>query len=63
MTIEKCITKYPQIAEKLFEMGFHCIGCHAAQFETLEEGLKGHGYSEKEIEKTIKEFNKIIKNE
>ncbi len=61
MIISECITKYPETAEYLTNLGFHCIGCFAAGFETLEQGLKVHGKSVEEIDKIIKELNKLIK--
>ena len=60
MIIGECISKYPETAEYLMKMGFHCIGCFAAGFETLEQGLKSHGKSNEEIEKIIKDLNKLI---
>ena len=66
-----CITKtinlgdlsntYPELVEVLVnDYGLHCVGCMAAAFETLEEGAKAHGYSDKEIEKMVKKLNQII---
>lgn len=63
MMIGECIMKYPDTAEYLFEQGFMCVGCAAANFETLEEGLKVHGKSDKEIDNIVKELNKLIKND
>ena len=61
MIIGECISRYPETADYLMKMGFHCIGCFAAGFETLEQGLKSHGKSKEEIEKIIKDLNKLIK--
>ena len=56
--IGELIDKYPKIAEKLVKKyGFHCIGCMAAGGETLGEGARVHGMSEKEIKKMIREIN------
>jgi len=57
--IGECINKNPKIAEFLFNLGFQCIHCFAANFETLEQGLKLHGKSDKEIKEIIKKLNKI----
>ena len=38
----------------------HCIGCQASMFETLEEGFMGHGMTDEEINKVMKEINKYI---
>jgi len=48
----------PNAADILFEMGMGCIGCAAAQFETLEQGCLAHGMNEKDIQKLLKELNK-----
>ena len=46
------VEAYPKLARVLVEeYGFHCIGCMAAGMETLEEGAKVHGLTEKEIKK------------
>lgn len=62
--IQDIFIKFPKkagkIAEFLSKKGIACVGCCASAFETLEEGLKGHNIEEKEIEKIIKEINKII---
>ena len=53
MTIGEVVMKYPESVEVLISEGIHCVGCGAAHFETIEEGLMGHG-------KTIEEINDII---
>ena len=60
MFIAEAIEKYPEITPYLLDLGVHCVGCHISAFETLEQGLSVHGaLSEKEVEKVIKEMNKI----
>jgi iron-sulfur cluster assembly protein len=61
--IGDCITAHPDIADFLMGLGFHCVGCFAAAFETLEQGLQVHGKSDKEINEIIKRLNNIIENE
>lgn len=60
MAIADIIEKYPETVEIFLEKGIHCIGCSVASIETLEQGLKGHGYGKKEIEKIVKELNKKV---
>ena len=48
----------PEAAEVLFDAGMHCLGCPMAQQESLEDGCRAHGMSEKEIEKIVGELNK-----
>lgn len=60
MALGELVSKYPQAARVMLEHGLHCIGCHMAAMETIEEGAKSHGMSAEEIDKMIKEMNKII---
>ena len=48
----------PNAADILMQAGMGCVGCMMAQFETIEQGLKTHGFNKKEIEDTIKRLNK-----
>ena len=47
-----------RVVEVLFENGIMCMGCHAAPFETLEQGCKAHGMNKKEIDELIKKLNR-----
>lgn len=60
MTIGEVVMRYPASAEVLINEGIHCVGCGAAHFETIEEGLMGHGRTEDEIQKIIEEMNASI---
>lgn len=60
--IGECISEYPKTAEYLLNLGFHCVGCFAANFETIETGLKVHGKSNKEIKEVIKELNELARS-
>jgi len=51
-----------KVVEVLLDSGLHCIGCFASQFENLEQGCKGHGMSDEEIDKLIKNLNKVDKD-
>ena len=57
--IEHC----PQAVEMLNLRGFHCFGCALAAFETLEQGAKVHGMTDKEIDELVKELNSKIPKE
>ncbi|MFN3909950.1 MAG: DUF1858 domain-containing protein [Candidatus Anstonellaceae archaeon] len=59
--IVEIVLNYPELAEELMEIGFHCIGCPASSFETIYEGCLVHGLNEKEIEAFIKKLNEKIK--
>jgi len=52
------IRKNPELAEILFEAGLSCLGCPMAMQETLEQGCKAHGMSDKKINKLLKKLNK-----
>ena len=65
MLIAEILAENPEKAQLLSEImtgfGIHCVGCGAAAFETLEQGVLGHGYFEKDLNNLIKELNKILK--
>jgi len=63
MTISEVIEEYPSTIETLLMTGVHCIGCHVSYFETLEQGMKGHGMTDEEIDEVINEMNNIVKEE
>ncbi len=60
MTLGEVVEKFPESAEVMMNYGLHCIGCHVASWETIEQGALGHGMGEKEIEKMVNEINKKI---
>ena len=52
--------KAPLLTEIMQEFGIHCVGCGASSFETLEQGVLGHGYTEKDLDKLITDLNKAL---
>lgn len=48
----------PNTADILIKSGMGCVGCMMAQVETLEQGLKTHGFNKKQIDEIIKRLNK-----
>lgn len=54
--------KASKLSQKMMEFGIHCVGCGASTFETLEQGVLGHGYSEEELEVLVNELNIIVKD-
>jgi len=60
MTIGDVIRKYPAAIEPLQDAGVHCVGCHVSYYETLEQGFKGHGMSDEEVDAVITSINKAI---
>lgn len=67
MTIVDVFQKYPHRVTKLSQImtshGLHCIGCHVSAYETLEQGVQGHGFSEEKLKTMLKELNEVVKNE
>ena len=61
LTIQEIFQIYPGKAQKLAQImtsaGLHCIGCGASVFETIEEGVLGHGMSEEKLDALLKELN------
>ena len=61
MMIGEAVAKHPETAMVLMKHGMHCVGCHVAAHESIEQGCKGHGMDDEEIDQTIKEMNEVIK--
>lgn len=64
MTIDQILAMFPHKAQRLSQeitnAGLHCIGCHAATWETLEAGMMGHGMGEEAIERLVKRLNALL---
>ncbi len=63
MTMGEILQKSPSTVEVMQRYGLHCFGCHISTWETLEQGILGHGGTEKEVENMIKEINESIKKQ
>ena len=63
MTIGELVQQYPSVVEILMDEGVHCVGCGAAYFETIEQGLMGHGKTPEQIELIVKQLNEAIPKE
>jgi hybrid cluster-associated redox disulfide protein len=61
MIISEVVDTHPDVVPILIESGMHCIGCGASMFETLEEGLMGHGMDDREVDRVIDNLNDHIK--
>ena len=60
MTLGEVVGAFPDSVPVMLSYGLHCIGCHVAAFETIEQGARAHGMSDKGIEKMLAEMNKAI---
>ena len=58
MTLGEVVTKYPKAAEVMLKQGLHCVGCHVAAYETVEQGAMAHGFDNKQIKKLLEDMNK-----
>lgn len=67
MTIEQILSLFPHKAQKLSQeitrAGLHCVGCHAATWETLEAGMYGHGMSDEQINTLVDRLNALLEEE
>jgi len=59
MTLGELIGMYPETLNILLEKGIHCVGCGAANWETIEQGLSAHGMENKDVDKVVNELNTI----
>jgi len=57
MPITEIIQLYPQALQIFTKYNLGCLGCIAARFETLEDGLIAHGIN---VEEFLKEINKAV---
>ncbi|MDF2803512.1 MAG: disulfide oxidoreductase [Anaerocolumna sp.] len=60
MSITDIVDTYPDTFEVFLSHGMHCIGCMAADFESVEEGALVHGI---DIEELMRDLNEIISEE
>lgn len=64
MTIEDILGMFPNKAQKLAQeitnAGLHCIGCHAAVWETLEAGMMTHGKNDAQIDELVHRLNALL---
>ena len=60
MTIGDVVAKYPAVIEPLQEAGVHCVGCHVSYSESLEDGFKGHGMTDEEVDAVITKLNHAV---
>ncbi len=60
MTIGEAVSKYPESAFVMMKHGLHCVGCHVAQWETIEQGAQGHGMDDATTERMVSEMNQAV---
>lgn len=57
MLIMDVINKYPETFDIFIDHGISCVGCAAAKFETLEQGISMHGI---DVDKFVELLNERI---
>lgn len=60
MTLGEVVQAYPETVHIMFKYGLHCIGCHVAAWETIEQGMQAHGNAPEQIEKMVLEMNEAV---
>ena len=61
MTIGEVTGLYPETIPVLLENGIHCVGCHVANWETLEQGFRGHyGMDDNKVNELVSILNQVI---
>ena len=56
MNIIEVVQRYPDTMMVFMYAGMGCFGCHAAQFENIEEGALAHGI---DPDKLVEALNEI----
>ena len=51
------LQSYPEAEQCFNEMGMHCISCHMAPRENLEQACEVHGY---EVEELVAKLDSLI---
>jgi iron-sulfur cluster assembly accessory protein len=57
LTINQVLQRHPNAAEIMQQFGLHCFGCSVNVFETLEEGILGHGMPKSTLTEMLKALN------
>ena len=62
-TIGDIVQQNSQLVETLLSFGVHCVGCHVAYSETIQDGFRSHGMTEEEIDEAVKILNDKLAEE
>ena len=52
----------PEAKSVLAEYGLHCFSCAGSEFENLDEGCRGHGFSDEEIDELVDDLNQMLRD-
>lgn len=61
VTIGEIIKKHPEAAHVFVSYGLHCVDCHIAAWETIEQAAVTHGITKRDIHSMVNEINRAIK--
>ncbi len=57
MLIADIVQHFPDAADVMQAHGLHCLGCDVNLYESLEQGAKGHGFSDDKISEIVQDIN------
>ena len=60
MPVSDIVLLLPECESLLAEYGLHCFHCAANTIETLEEGCRGHGFTEEDIDELMTDLNDML---
>jgi len=61
MTLGEVIDRYPAAVPVMLRYGLHCVGCHVAASETVEQGAAAHGLNPTDVKKLLADLNKAAR--
>jgi len=61
-TIGDIVEHHPETIEVLLSYGVHCVGCDVSPYESLEEGFRGHGMSDEDIDDALEKLRDVIEH-
>ncbi len=62
-TIGDILYKLPAAQEILLSYGLGCVGCSVSTYESLEDGVFGHGFTENDLSEILEDLNIAWKEE
>lgn len=66
MTIDSILHGFPNhskaLEDAITKAGLQCVGCHASNWETLQDGMNKHGYPQEAIHNLVEQLNTILKD-
>jgi hybrid cluster-associated redox disulfide protein len=60
MTIEEAVRLFPETIPVFIKYGLHCIGCHVANWESIEQGAITHGITA--LDDMLGDLNEVAKS-